>query len=71
VWPLCGSGGLRGKQSTPRYWLGGTGEVSTVGERERHIVRDVARSAGRHPKQAKGNGMIFISGRVQCIWMSG
>jgi hypothetical protein len=29
-------GGLRGKQSTPSVWLGGTGAVSTVGERERH-----------------------------------
>jgi hypothetical protein len=29
-------GGLRGKQSTPSVWLGGTGVVSTVGERERH-----------------------------------
>jgi hypothetical protein len=28
--------GLRGKQSTPSDWLGGTGVVSTVGERERH-----------------------------------
>jgi hypothetical protein len=27
-------GGLRGKQSTPSDWLGGTGEVSTVDERE-------------------------------------
>jgi hypothetical protein len=35
-------GGLRGKQSTPSDWLGGTGEVSTVGERERHGAR------GRH-----------------------
>ena len=34
-------GGLRGKQSTPRVWLGGTGEPSTVGE------RDTAQSAGR------------------------
>jgi hypothetical protein len=35
-------GGLRGKQSTPSDWLGGTGEVSAVGERERHgaQVRD-------------------------------
>jgi hypothetical protein len=32
-------GGLRGKQSTPSDWLGGTGEVSTVGERERHGAR--------------------------------
>jgi hypothetical protein len=28
-------GGLRGKQSTPSDWLGGTGEVSTVGGQER------------------------------------
>ena len=28
-------GGLRGKQSTPSDWLGGTGVVSTVDERER------------------------------------
>jgi hypothetical protein len=28
-------GGLRGKQSTPSVWLGGTGVVSTVGEQER------------------------------------
>jgi hypothetical protein len=35
-------GGLRGKQSTPSDWLGGTGVVSTVGEWERHgaQVRD-------------------------------
>jgi hypothetical protein len=26
-------GGLRGKQSTPSDWLGGTGVVSTVDER--------------------------------------
>jgi hypothetical protein len=28
-------GGLRGKQSTPSVWLGGTGEHSAVGKRER------------------------------------
>jgi hypothetical protein len=32
-------GGLRGKQSTPSDWLGGTGELSTVGERERQGAR--------------------------------
>jgi hypothetical protein len=36
-------GGIRGKQSTPSDWLGGTGEVSTVGEREWHRARDVIR----------------------------
>jgi hypothetical protein len=35
-------GGRRGKQSTPRVWLGGTGEPSVVGkqERERQGARD-------------------------------
>jgi hypothetical protein len=28
-------GGLRGKQSTPSVWLGGTGLVSTIGEQQR------------------------------------
>jgi hypothetical protein len=37
-------GGLRGKQSTPSVWLGGTGEPSAVGERERQGARDAARS---------------------------
>jgi hypothetical protein len=32
-------GGLRGKQSTPRISLGGTGAVSTVGGREQHGAR--------------------------------
>jgi hypothetical protein len=35
-------GGLRGKQSTPSDWLGGTGVVSTVGEQERE--RDMERA---------------------------
>jgi hypothetical protein len=46
-------GGLRGKQSTPSVWLGGTGESSTVGEREEYGERDAARSAGR---QSEGRG---------------
>jgi hypothetical protein len=37
-------GGRRGKQSTPRVWLGGTGEHSAVGKRERQGARDAARS---------------------------
>jgi hypothetical protein len=53
-------GGLRGKQSTPSVWLGGTGELSTVGERERRGERDAARSAGRL-EAGEGNGMILIS----------
>jgi hypothetical protein len=33
-------GGRRGKQSTPRVWLGGTGEHSAVGKQERQGARD-------------------------------
>jgi hypothetical protein len=40
-------GGLRGKQSTPSVWLGGTGVVSTVGERERH-EQEQRGAHGRH-----------------------
>jgi hypothetical protein len=32
-------GGLRGKQSTPSDWLGGTGVVLTVGKQERDGAR--------------------------------
>ena len=56
-------GGLRGKQSTPSVWLGGTGEPSAVGEAGRGKERGTAaQSAGRRtPKQAQsGNGMILI-----------
>jgi hypothetical protein len=30
-----------------------------------------ARSVGHHPKRAKGNNMIFISSRVESIWIYG
>jgi hypothetical protein len=45
-------GGLRGKKSTPSDWLGGTGELSAVDERERQGARDATRSAGRLPTRA-------------------
>jgi hypothetical protein len=43
-------GGRRGKQSTPSVWLGGTGEPSVVGKRERGTRQDGARdfTSGRH-----------------------
>jgi hypothetical protein len=46
-------GGLRGKQSTPSVWLGGTGEHSVVGKREEYGGRDAARGAGL---QSEGRG---------------
>jgi hypothetical protein len=48
IWIECGpfaARGARGKQSTPSDWLGGTGVVSTVGERERRGA-GATRSAG-------------------------
>jgi hypothetical protein len=32
--------GLRGKQSTPSDWLGGTGEVSVVSKQDQHETTD-------------------------------
>jgi hypothetical protein len=40
-------GGLRGKQSTPSVWLGGTGELSLVGKQKRHGAREAAQREGR------------------------
>jgi hypothetical protein len=53
-------GGLRGKQSTPSDWLGGTGEVSTVGKRERHGARTSSRRAIRQ-------WYAHLFSRVECI----
>jgi len=33
-------GGLRGKQSTPSVWLGGTGESSMVGKQSRALAQE-------------------------------
>ena len=46
-------GGRRGKQSTPRVWLGGTGEPSTVGKRERQGAWDFDSRRGLHTRQDK------------------
>jgi len=64
-------GGRRGKQSTPRVWLGGTGECSTVGKQE--AARSARRGVGLRtsPKRASGNGMNFTSSRVECMVMVG
>jgi hypothetical protein len=46
---VCGpfaARGAKGEEEYPQHWLGGTGEVSTVGERELHGAR------GRHSEQA-------------------
>jgi hypothetical protein len=47
-------GGLRGKQSTPSDWLGGTGEVSTVGEQERQGARGINRGTDINQGGRKG-----------------
>jgi hypothetical protein len=51
-------GGLRGKQSTPSDWLGGTGEVSTVGEQERQGARDINRGVVVIQGRRRGKGMV-------------
>jgi hypothetical protein len=57
-------GRLRGKQSTPSVWMGGTDEPFVVSERERQGARDAARSVGRLPKRASGNDMILILAKL-------
>jgi hypothetical protein len=37
-------GELRGKQSTPSIWLGGTGVVATVSKQDGHGTTDYTRS---------------------------
>jgi hypothetical protein len=54
-------GGLRGKQSTPSDWLGGTGVVSTVGERERGTERGTSSEAGARQRYA------HVFSRVDCL----
>jgi hypothetical protein len=51
-------GGLRGKQSTPSDWLGGTGEVSTVGERERHGAHGGKRHRARDVIRGKRKATV-------------
>jgi hypothetical protein len=52
-------GGLRGKQSTPSVWLGGTGVVSTVDELERHGA-GVTRSADIIAVGYKATVWLFV-----------
>jgi hypothetical protein len=47
-------GGLRGKQSTPSVWLGGTGEHSAVGKRERQGAWDCDSRCEHHTRRAQG-----------------
>jgi hypothetical protein len=55
-------GGLRGKQSTPSDWLGGTGEGSTVGKWEQQGARDINRGANNIRGRHKETGTL-----VYCI----
>ena len=54
-------GGLRGKQSTPSVWLGGTGEPFAVGERERQGAQDVS-EAGEWLRYDFNSGKIVKKG---------
>jgi hypothetical protein len=60
-------GGLRGKQSTPSDWLGGTGEglygrragaARSAGHQSRH---------GQHTRPAQGNGMLVYFGEYNAL----
>ena len=53
-------GGRRGKQSTSRVWLGGTGERSTVGEQERLGSKGQGKQRGSPTEEVEGNGMVYL-----------
>jgi hypothetical protein len=53
-------GGRRGKQSTSRVWLGGTGERSTVGKQERLGSKGQGKQRGSSTEEAEGNGMAYL-----------
>jgi hypothetical protein len=57
-------GGRRGKQSTPRVWLGGTGERSAVGKRERQ-----ARGASIEARAAYQAGASNRYARLMFIYL--
>jgi hypothetical protein len=60
-------GGRRGKQSTPRVWLGGTGEPFAVGKQERQGARDCERGADSIQGRRKEFGTlvnIFIKSEL-------
>jgi hypothetical protein len=56
--------GLRGKQSTPSDWLGGTGEGSTVGERERQGAWTSIERTDVFQSRHSGNRYDFNSGKI-------
>ena len=57
--------GRRGKQSTPRVWLGGTGERSRLASRsDAEQERCGARTT--FEDEQKGNGMNSQAGRIKC-----
>ena len=51
-------GGLRRKQSTSSVWLGGTGELFVVGERERQGAWDFDSRHEQHTRQDKEYGTL-------------
>ena len=59
-------GGIRGKQSTPSVWLGGTGVVSTVSKQEWHGV-GVPQSARTSSRRALRKRYAHVFSRVDCL----
>jgi len=64
VWPLCGSGGEGGSRVPLAFGWEVPVSVPRLAGRKRQGARDVAWSSGHLRKRAKGNGMNFVSDRV-------
>jgi hypothetical protein len=57
---VCGpfvARGAKGEEEYPQHWLGGTGEVSTVGERDLHGAHGTSFGAG---DQATVHSLHFL-----------
>jgi hypothetical protein len=63
-------GGRRGKQSTSRVWLGGTGERSTVGEQERRGSKGQGKQCGSSSEESERQ-RYGLFGYVECNFMFG
>jgi hypothetical protein len=60
VWPLCGSGGEGGSRVPLAFGWEVPVSVPRLASRSDAEARDKASSAGRRPRKAKGNGMVYL-----------
>ena len=60
MWPLCGSGGEGGSKVPLAFGWEVPVSVPRLKSRSDAEARDKASSAGRRPRKAEGNGMVYL-----------